>query len=62
MTSKEVISEKERLNNGTMTEMSKPDEYDDDVDEMTVVMKSCFREILRFKILSVGQVKAGTTM
>ena len=62
MTSKEVISEKERLNNGTMTEMSKPDEYDDDVDEMTVVMKSCFREILRFKIPSVRQIKAGTKM
>ena len=62
MTSKEVISEKERLNNGKMTEMSKPDEYDDDVEEMTVVMKPCFREILRFKIPSVGQIKAGTKM
>ena len=62
MTSKEVISEKERLNNGTMTKMSKPYEYDDNVDEMTVVMKSCFREILRFKIPSVGQIKAGTKM
>ena len=63
MTAKEEIIEKERLNNGTETEMSKPDEFnDDDVDEMTVVMKPCFREILRFKIPSVGQIKFGTKM
>ena len=61
-TSKEVISEKERLNNVTITEMNKPYKFDDDVDEMTVVMKPCVREILRFKIPSVGQIKAGTKM
>ena len=62
MTAKEEMEEG-RVNNGTMTEMSKPDEFDnDDVDEMTVVMKPCFREILRFKIPSVGQIKFGTKM
>ena len=62
MTAKEEMEEG-RVNNGAMTEMSKPDEFDnDDVDEMTVVMKPCFREILRFKIPSVGQIKFGTKM
>ena len=62
MTAKEEMEEG-RVNNGTMTEMSKPDEFDnDDVDEMTVVMKPCFREILRFKIPSVGLIKFGTKM
>ena len=45
MTAKEEIIEKERLNNGTKTETNKPYKFDDDVDEMTVVMKPCVREI-----------------
>ena len=49
MTSKEVIIEKERLNNGTITEINKPDKFDDDVVDMTVAMKPCVREILRFR-------------
>ena len=63
MTAKEEIIEERRVRNGTMTAINKPDEFDDDdVDEMTVVMKPCFREILRFKISSVGQIKFGTEM
>ena len=63
MTAKEEIIEERRVRNGTMTAINKPDEFDDDdVDEMTVVMKPCFREILRFKIPSVGQIKFGTEM
>ena len=62
MTAKEEMEER-RVRNGTMTAINKPDEFDDDdVDEMTVVMKPCFREILRFKIPSVGQIKFGTEM
>ena len=34
MTSKEKIIEGERVNDETMTEMSKPDEFDDYVDEI----------------------------
>ena len=60
MTAKEEIIEKERLYNGTKTETSKPYTFDDDVDEMTVVMKPCVREIIRFMISSVGQIKFGT--
>ena len=45
-----------------MTEMNKPDKFDDDVGEITVVMKPCVREILRFKIPSMGQIKVGTKM
>ena len=63
MTAKEEIVEERRVRNGMMTAINKPDEFDDDdVDEMTVVMKPCFREILRFQILSVGQIKFGTEM
>ena len=50
MTAKEEIIEERRVRNRTMTAINKPDEFDDDdVDEMTVVIKPCFREILRFK-------------
>ena len=63
MTATEEIIEERRVRNGTMTAINKPDEFDnDDVDEMIVVMKPCFREILRFKIPSVGQIKFGTEM
>ena len=62
VTAKEEMEEG-RVNNETMTEINKPDEVDDDdVDELTVVMKPCFREILRFKIPSVGQIKFGNEM
>ena len=62
MTSKEEIIEEERVNDETMTEMSKPDEFDDDVDELKIMMKPSMREILRLKIPSVGQIKVGTKM
>ena len=55
MTSKEEVIEKERLNNGTKIKTKNPYKFDDDVDEMTVVMKPCGRDILRFKIPRVGQ-------
>ena len=55
MTAKEEIIEKERLNNGTKTEMSKPDEFDDDVNEMKIMVKTV-RKILQFKIPGAGQL------
>ena len=61
MTAKEEMEEG-RVNNETMTEMSKPDEFDDDVVEMKTVMKPSMRKILQFKIPSVGQITVGTKM
>ena len=45
MTSKED-KEEGRVNNETMTEMSKPDEFDNDVVEMKTVMKPSVRKKL----------------
>ena len=53
MTAKEEMEEGQ-VNNETMTEVSKPDEFDDDVVEMKTVMKPSMRKILQFKIPSVG--------
>ena len=61
MTAKKEMEEG-RVNNETMTEMSRPDEFDDDVVEMKTVMKPSMRKILQFKIPSVGQITVGTKM
>ena len=58
LTAKKEIIVKERLNNGT-TEMSKPNEFDDEVDEMKVVMKPDIRKKIQFMISDAGQLKFG---
>ena len=57
MTAKEEIIEEGRVNDESINEMDKPDEFDDDVDEMRVVMKPCMRKILQFKVPGAGQIK-----
>ena len=61
MTAKEEMEEG-RVNNETMTEMSRPDKFDHDVVELKTVMKHSMTKILQFKIPSVGQIKVGTRM
>ena len=61
MTAKEEM-EKGPVNSETMTEMSKPDEFDDDVVEMKTVMKPSVRKILQFKVPGAGQLKFGFKM
>ena len=56
MTAKKEIIVKERLNNGT-TEMSKPNEFDDEVDEMKVVMKPDIRKQFTVYDIRCGAVK-----
>ena len=62
ITAKEEIIKEGRVNNGTMTEMNKPYEFDDDMDEMKVVMKPSMRQILQIKIPGEGQIKFGIKM